>query len=152
LTAGLVCSSFVLMMQGFPISAKLPEDSGFGERFWYWRGISGQSYIHSIYSREACPPLPGAVFVAVRYVDGHRHAVAVGRFPAAFEGRSFDLTTFAPVIRPGDEIHVHLLARDNEGASRVQRDLQQALNERAEAVEVAASGFAEPAQLVLIAA
>jgi hypothetical protein len=68
LTGTEVCSSFVLMMQGFPISAKLPEDLGFGERFWYWRGISGQSYIHSIYSREACPPLPGAVFVAVRQV------------------------------------------------------------------------------------
>ena len=140
------------MMQGFPISAKLPEDLGFGERFWYWRGISGQSYIHSIYSREACPPLPGAVFVAVRHVEGQRRAVAVGRFPAAFEGRCFDLAAFAPVIRPGDEIHVHLLARDNEGASRVQFDLQQALTESRVEPELAPPGFAEPAQLVLIAA
>lgn len=140
------------MMQGFPISAKLPEDLGFGERFWYWRGISGQSYIHSIYSREACPPLPGAVFVVVRQVEGRRCPLAVGRFPAAFEGRSFDIAAYAPVIRRGDEIHVHLLARDNDGASRVQSDLQQALSEPAEAEKVAPSGFAEPAQLVLIAA
>ena len=140
------------MMQGHPISAKLPEDLGFGERFWYWRGISGQSYIHSIYSREACPPLPGAVFVAVRQAEGSRRAVAVGRFPADFEGRSFDLAAHAPVIRPGDEIHVHLLARDNEAAARVLGDLQHALNAEADMAEVTPAGFAEPAQLVLIAA
>src|SRR5688572_4172594 len=117
------------MMQGFPISAKLPEDLGFGERFWYWRGISGQSYIHSIYARESCPPLPGAVFVAVRLKDGQRCPVAVGRFPAAIEGRIFDPAAHAQGIRSEDEIHVHLLARDDDAASRVLFDLQQAMEE-----------------------
>ena len=48
------------MLNGFPISAKLPDDLGIGERFWYWRGASGQTYIHSIYPAGSCPPLPGA--------------------------------------------------------------------------------------------
>jgi hypothetical protein len=140
------------MMQGYPISAKLPEDLGFGERFWYWRGLSGQSYIHSIYAREACPPLPGAVFVAVRRMGSERRAVAVGRFPAAIEGRGFDVASCSPAIRQGDEIHVHLLARDNDAAARVLADLEQALDAGEDIAESAPSGIAEPAQLVLIAA
>ena len=68
------------MMHGHPLSATLPEDSGLGERFWYWRGASGQRYIHSIYRRDLCPPVAGAVFVIVRARDGSRRAVASGRF------------------------------------------------------------------------
>jgi DNA-binding Lrp family transcriptional regulator len=113
------------MMQGFPISAKLPEDLGFGERFWYWRGASGRSYIHSIYQAESCPPLAGAVFVLVRVSNGRRRAVAVGRFPECVEGRS-DLS-FNGNHR-AEEIHVHLLARDREAACAVLRDLEDALH------------------------
>ena len=80
------------MLNGHPISAKLPEDLGFGERFWYWRGHSGQSYIHSIYGRDTCPPLPGAVFVAVRNSGGSRRPVSIGRFPASIDGAKLDFT------------------------------------------------------------
>ena len=53
------------MMQGYSLSATLTEDPGLGERFWYWRGASGQPYIHSIYAPDLCPPVAGAVFVVV---------------------------------------------------------------------------------------
>ena len=139
------------MMQGFPISAKLPEDLGFGERFWYWRGVSGRSYIHSIYARESCPPLPGAVFVAVRKSGGTRQPLSVGRFPNSFGGSSFAMDAVLPAMQAGDEIHVHLLARDNEGAERVLEDLAGALAAEPKfAVELV--GFSEPVQLLLIAA
>lgn len=136
------------------MSARLPEDLGFGERFWYWRGMSGRSYIHSIYSRETCPPLPGAVFIAVRRCGAERKAVAVGRFPTAIEGRSFDIAAHAPEALQGDEIHVHLLARDGEAASGVLSDLQRALNEAAAGPGPATppTGLRRPFQLVLIAA
>src|SRR6478609_4572749 len=97
------------MMQGYPLSATLPEESGLGERFWYWRGASGQSYIHSIYAVDLCPPVAGAVFVIVRKISGSRSAIAVGRF-AADGLRSPD---FGKPL-DGDEIHVHLLARDGD--------------------------------------
>lgn len=139
------------MLNGHPISAKLPEDLGFGERFWYWRGHSGQSYIHSIYSRESCPPLPGAVYVAVRKCSGHRHPIRVGRFPVAIEGSKLDLSALLPWLEAGDELHVHLLARDSVTADRVQRDLDWALYERSAAIgEV--PGFAEADQALLVAA
>ncbi len=113
------------MMQGFPISAKLPEDLGFGERFWYWRGASGRTYIHSIYQAGSCPPLAGAVFVLVRSSGGKRMAMAAGRFPNCVDGG-------AVLNLPGDhhanEIHVHLLARDHDAANSVWRDLEDALH------------------------
>ena len=66
------------MMQGYSLSATLTEDPGLGERFWYWRGASGQPYIHSIYAPDLCPPVAGAVFVVVRDLARFRE-----RFPHA---------------------------------------------------------------------
>ena len=139
------------MLNGHPISAKLPEDLGFGERFWYWRGHSGQSYIHSIYSCESCPPLPGAVFIQVRKVCGSRVPVRVGRFPFSIEGPRLDIVQLMRGIEVGDEIHVHLLARDSESAGRVLGDLNQALREDSDPpAEI--PGSAASAQPVLVAA
>ena len=120
-----MCSIFVLMMQGYSLTATLPEEFGLGERFWYWRGASGQSYIHSIYALDLCPPVAGAVFVIVRRTGGARSAIAVGRF-----GSDGGLPRTFSSLSAGDEIHVHLLVRDGEGAVRVQHDLEAALEER----------------------
>src|SRR5689334_18307912 len=115
------------MLNGHPLSARFSEDLGFGERFWYWRGLSRQSYIHSVYGLESCPPLPGAVFVVVRRNGGMRRPVFVGRFPVLIEGRGFDLAAVVPGLQAADEIHVHLLARDDASADCVFRDLKSAL-------------------------
>lgn len=112
------------MMQGYPLSATLPEDSGLGERFWYWRGASGQAYIHSIYFPGHCPPVAGAVFVLVRNSGGVRTAVSIGRFGA--DGLC-PARAVSPM--PGDEIHVHLLTRDADAAEGVLRDLAATLEE-----------------------
>ena len=114
---------FVLMLNGHPITAKLPEDLGFGERFWYWHGASGQSFIHSIYPAESCPPLPGAVFIAVRHRDGKREPVLVGRFSQSWDGPALSRAAASGV----NELHVHLLARGDSAAQSVLDDLQAAL-------------------------
>ncbi len=117
-----------MMIRGFPISAKLPDDTGFGERFWYWRGASGRNYIHSVYKGDACPPLPGAVYVAVRRQGPERHAIAVGRF-----ANFWDETSTGHVLDgiEVDEFHVHLLARNDRDATATADDLAQALREAA---------------------
>lgn len=136
---------FVLMMQGYSLSATLPEDSGLGERFWYWRGASGQSYIHSIYAPDLCPPVAGAVFVVVRKLGGVRTAVSIGRFGA--DGlRSTAISTVAD-----DEVHVHLLARDGEPAERVLRDLAATLD-NAPPPRSEPRPWQKPVQLELLAA
>ncbi len=112
-----------MLIHGFPPAARLNEEGR--DRFWYWRGASGRSYIHSIYASEDCPPLPGAVYIAVKRLGPMRIAVAAGRFPACFEktsgARGRGLASMA------DEIHVHLLARDEAGAEGIRRDLDAAL-------------------------
>ena len=135
-------------MQGFPISAKLPEDLGFGERFWYWRGASGRTYIHSIYALDPCPPLAEAVFVLVETSTGTRRPVAVGRFPG-FDSKAFNCREFGQCKgEAGYEVHVHLLARDAASAEAVWRDLDDALNGRH--VIPAESEFLDSGQLSLV--
>lgn len=135
---------FVLMLlHGSPMTARLPEDFGHGDRFWYWRGISGRRYIHSIYAADSCPPLPGAVYVAVRRVDNSREVLAVGRFPCFLDAFSSAAAGLA-----ADEIHVHLLARNEADAKAVLADLERALEE----VPARPPGFPEEAQPVRLAA
>jgi hypothetical protein len=134
------------MMHGQPLSLALPEDFGLGERFWYWRGASGQRYIHSIYQRHLCPPVQGAVYVLVKVAGGVRRAVSVGRFNA--EG-----VMTGPLPAAGqageEEIHVHLLSRDEEGARNVVRDLMAAMDFQP-SPEV--KPYCKPVQLELLAA
>ncbi len=113
-----------MLLHGSPMTAKLPEDFGRGDRFWYWRGASGRRYIHSIYEAHSCPPLPGAVYVAVRRVGNAREALAVGRFPSFLDAFAASTAGLAP-----DEIHVHLLARDDADAKSVLADLEMAQEE-----------------------
>jgi hypothetical protein len=123
-----------MAIQGFPISTRLPEDVGFSERFWYWRGASGRNYIHSIYAAARCPPLPGAVYVAVRGHGRGRRAIATGRFPSFWEG---SIKGLAPTLDgvEADEIHVHLLARNDEAAEAVSEDLVRALGQLVPSVD-----------------
>lgn len=134
------------MMQGYSLSASLPEDTGLGERFWYWRGVSGQSYIHSIYPPDFCPPVPGAVFVIVRKSDGVRNAIAVGRF-----GEGGSLPADLLPTAAGHEVHVHLLTRDEKAVDRVLQDLRGALQDVASDRSDLRS-WRRPVQLELLAA
>lgn len=115
-----------MLIQGFPFTAKLPGETGQVERFWFWRGASGQKYIHSIYPWGACPPLPGAVFVAVKRVGNLRTAVAVQRFAPVWDDA---FTAFRQI--DADEVHVHLLARNAAHADAVLADLAQGFGEEA---------------------
>lgn len=112
---------FVLMISGYALTRLLPEDPALSERFWYWRGASGQSYIHSIYRWALCPKVAGAVYLVVRKSGDRRQVISVGRF--ASDGT---LPAGLPLDNAGDEIHVHLLARDAGSAERICRDLRHA--------------------------
>ncbi len=122
-----------MQIHGSPISINFPQGSGDNERFWYWRGVSGKKYIHSIYAANARPPLPGAIYVAVRRIGHLRTAIAVGRFSPFWDGA---FSEFAGV--DADEIHVHLLARDNSAANAVLADLKAAFGEASQALSLAA--------------
>jgi hypothetical protein len=103
-----------------PISLSL--DHASEARFCYWHGASGRRYIHTIYPAGCCPPLPGAVFIAVKRTGTLRTALAVGRFSVFW-----DMGVTNDFARGADELHVHLLARDDEDAGMIVADLAAAL-------------------------
>jgi hypothetical protein len=121
-----------MLIQGSPIALTHPQDSDMKERFWYWQGTSGRKYIHSVYDVEACPPLPGAVYVAVKRSGHLRIAVAVGRFAPYWDVSKLEHLGI-------DEIHVHLLARSPEMAETIKYDLASALDDAPPSY-----GFSEP--------
>jgi hypothetical protein len=120
-------SNYVRMLiHGTPIVADMPADPDFRDRFWYWTGASGRKYIHSVYALEDCPPLPGAIFVAVRREGTMRIVVGIGRFTKD-ANQSLRGSELASLHSLGaDEIHVHLLAKAPEVAAAVLEDLLQA--------------------------
>ncbi len=118
-----------MLIHGSPITLTAPQDADMRERFFYWQGASGRKYIHSVYELDACPPLPGAVYVAVKRSGALRIAVDIGRFAPFWdntlgqdEARKFEALGV-------DEVHVHLLAHDSAGAEAIKADLAQALGD-----------------------
>jgi len=112
-------------------SASMELENEFSDRFWFWTGLSGKRYIHSVYSVKNCPPLPGAIYVVTRRLDSdNRVPVRMGRFSPLWD---FPLPVDA---NDSDyEIHVHLLAGDEEQTVRVYDDLAAALELEAHDVQ-----------------
>jgi hypothetical protein len=121
-----------MLMQGHSLPQTLLSDTPGTDRFWFWRGSSGRKYIHSIYELGQCPPVPGAIYVAVRRVGGLRQAVAVGRFASVWDE---DWSAFRRI--KADEVHVHLLARDHAHAEAILGDLAKAFESSAQLVRAA---------------
>ena len=133
-----------MMISGTSLMIDIPSDPSFKDRFWYWRGASGRKYIHSVYGLDECPPLPGAIYVAVRRQGDLRTVMGLGRFLPLWEGvlsgRSLDRLRASGV----NEIHVHLMAKSPEECEDILNDLGASLREAAHC------GFAEdPRSLTL---
>ncbi|WP_119390479.1 hypothetical protein [Taklimakanibacter lacteus] len=116
-----------MLIHGTPLQIPFSGGTETEPAFWYWHGASGRRYIHSVYSPDKCPPLPGAVFLAVRRVGTIRTVLGAGRFAGlwdiniAAEGASHWRDLGA------NEIHVHLLSRNDEEARVIANDLHAAL-------------------------
>ena len=114
-----------MLAHGSPLVSIAPDQLD-KERFWYWFGASGRRYIHSIYPVGSCPPLPGAVFIAVKRRGSLRTALSVGRF-TAFWDVGYNPANDSSL--QADELHVHLLAHDDDDARAIAADLGRALVE-----------------------
>jgi hypothetical protein len=124
-------------IHGTPLTLETVGITDLADRFWYWQGQSGRKYIHSVYDLDNCPPLPNAVYVAVKCSGTLRIAVAVGRFQP-FWDQTLGEDDISRLERLGvDEVHVHLLSRSPDIAESVRSDLAAAMG--------ASFGSAEPA-------
>jgi hypothetical protein len=114
-------------IHGTPLALETVGLADMTERFWYWQGQSGRKYIHSVYELDNCPPLPNAVYVAVKRSGSLRIAVAVGRFQP-FWDQTLAEDDLTKLERLGvDEVHVHLLAKSHDLAETVRSDLAAAM-------------------------
>jgi hypothetical protein len=134
-----------MLIHGSPVTIDLPSEPGLQERFWYWQGASGRRYIHSVYGPDNCPPLPGAIYVAVRRQGRLRVALSVGRFTPFWDGTVMSLEAHHVARWGADEIHVHLLAASVRDAEDVLADLRDAMVSDVEdgLADPDAAGFSE---------
>lgn len=111
------------------MTSTLLRDTGDDGRFWYWRGASGRRYIHSVYPADACPPLPGAIYVAVRRMGSLRIALGAGRFSVFWDLAAKDPVGEKLTELGATEVHVHLLAENEEKACAIFADIEAALSD-----------------------
>jgi hypothetical protein len=112
---------------GFPVRFNRPDPTDPDSQFWYWRGASGRKYIHSVYAPDDCPPLPGAVYIAVAREGGNRRVLAVGSFASVLDKPQMVADRMDMLKLGANEIHVHLLAKSHDDAAAVERDLSAGL-------------------------
>jgi hypothetical protein len=125
-----------MIIHGTPLSSELLRDTDAKDRFWYWRGASGRKYIHSVYAADLCPPLPGATYVLVKRAGTLRVALAAGRLS------DWSGSLPAGIDAEGCEVHVHLMAADDNEADAIADDLVQALVAPEMAVGIAEDALA----------
>ena len=123
-----------MLIHGTPLDIPFSGGTETEPRFWYWHGASGRRYIHSVYRPETCPPLPGAVFLAVRSLGNLRTVLGAGRFAGLWDINLPVDNAAHWASLDANEIHVHLLSRDDTEARRIAGDLGAALKDGVTAI------------------
>ena len=101
----------------------------FAGRFACWQGLTGKSYVFSVYALADCPAFCDAVVVAVA-----RDERGEPRMLAAFDTGAFPEPVLARAQREfgrwrdGVELHVHLLARTASDRRDALADLEAAFD------------------------
>jgi hypothetical protein len=80
-------------------------------RFQFWRGASGERYLHTVYGLLDCPPLPMANYILVkRSGDGRRMALKVAQTTHEAETLNLAEIRHRAANLGANEVHVHFLA------------------------------------------
>jgi hypothetical protein len=102
-------------------------EATFAQAFHYWRGASGQRYLHSVYTLIGCPALPRANFILVRRdEDGSRTPLMFGQTKDDAATLNLAHLRHEGAKRGANEVHIHLLAETPEQRANVEADLTEA--------------------------
>jgi hypothetical protein len=113
-------------------------EAAFDRAFHYWRGASGNRYLHSVYTLIGCPALPRANYILVRrYDDGSRVALAFGQTKDEAVSLNLAHLRHEGAKIGANEVHVHLLAETAEDRAEVEADLTAAHIRRVAAARAA---------------
>jgi hypothetical protein len=99
-----------------------------GHRFFFWRGATGERYVHTVFGLLDCPELPRSIYILVRRdAHGRRSVLHVGR--ADHEATSLNLAEvrFRGASAGANEVHVHFLVEGDRERRLVEFDLQTGL-------------------------
>jgi hypothetical protein len=93
-------------------------------RFQFWRGASGERYLHTVYGLFDCPAMPVANYILVkRSGDGQRVALKVGRTTHEAETLNLAEIRHRAAQLGANEVHVHFLAETDAERQMVDFDL-----------------------------
>jgi hypothetical protein len=121
---------FVLMVAALQLllsdqPPEVPRKAGLGDRFHYFRGISGRRYLFSEVAAKDLADFRGAVAMAAeRWADGTLAATWMGAIDTA--GRPSTADRRWPHFRTGTVVLVHLLAASESEREALLADLAEA--------------------------
>lgn len=96
--------------------------------FCFWSGASGDRYVHHIYSLIECPELPASNYVLVGRDDsGRRKVLHVGRTTSVATSLNLAEIRMRGAKLGACEVHVHLLAENDDRRRLVDLDLRTGL-------------------------
>ncbi len=96
--------------------------------FCFWRGASGDRYVHHIYSLLECPELPASNYVLVgRDEGGRRKVLHVGRITNVAGSLNLAEIRMRGAKLGASEVHVHLLAETDCQRRLIDMDLHTGL-------------------------
>ncbi len=106
------------------LSPRRPEGAQASD-FQFWSGLSGRSYVHTIFDLIGCPRVPACSYVLVkRDGDGVRSALRIGTVSADAWSLNLAEIRHRAAQLGANEVHLHLIASDAASQQRVAEDLQ----------------------------
>lgn len=93
--------------------------------FQFWSGLSGRSYVHTIFDLIGCPRVPACSYVLVkRDRDGARTPLRIGTASADAWSLNLAEIRHRAAQLGANEVHLHLIAGDAATRLQVTKDLQ----------------------------
>jgi len=109
---------------GVPAATDRPDVQPLAARFQFWRGASGERYLHTVYGLFDCPTLPEANYILVRRdPNGERTALRVGRTTHEAPTLNLAEVRHRAAQLGANEVHVHFIPDTDEERRVVECDL-----------------------------
>ncbi len=103
-------------------------DAALSNDFQFWSGLSGRSYVHTIFDLIGCPRVPACSYLLVkREANGARAALRIGTVSAEAWSLNLAEIRHRAAQLGANEVHVHLIAGDAGSRLKVAEDLQAGL-------------------------
>lgn len=99
-------------------------DGQLDQSFHYWRGVSGQRYLHTVFPLIDCPLMARVNYILV-YCDRNnvRRPLDVGRTTLASESLNLAHMRRRAALIGANEVHVHFMAETAAERERVEADV-----------------------------